>query len=295
MTSEPQDQKPEAAPAPFEPAQVIVPAAPDGAPEPSPEDKRRRRLSFRTLAHIAAALQMLTRFRLFQDRNWPIDIYRESIAWFPLVGILVGTMGAAVDGIGSIYGLTPFVTAPLALAAMIWMTGGLHEGGLANFADGTGGGRTMAEKLSIMQDSRIGTYGTLAIGLMLITKIGALSSLSTSEYVFAGLVVSGAWSRMLIPLAATWLPPVKADEAISQLGQPSGMRLAVGLIIAVLWALLLIDFVTALTMLAVGGLIALAVVAFARSQIGGFNRDVLSAVQQCSELSMLVVLVAQQG
>lgn len=294
QTQEPiEPTKPDASPeAPMQVAAPVITPAP--TPEPDGE-KRRRGLSFRTLAHIAASLQMLTRFRLFQDRNWPTDIYRESIAWFPLVGILVGTMGAAIDGIGSIIGLTPFVTAPLAVAAMIWMTGALHEGGLANFADGTGGGQNPAEKIAIMQDSRIGTYGTLAVGLLIITKIGALSSFSNSEYVFAGLVVAGAWSRILMPLAATWLRPINADESIAQLGQPSGTRLAIGLILAALWALLLLDFVTALTLLAVGTLTALAITSFARTQIGGFNRDVLSAVQQCSELSMLVILVAQQN
>lgn len=266
-----------------------APAAETAAP-----DKRRRRLSFRTLAHIAASLQMLTRFRLFQDRSWPTDIYRESIAWFPAVGILVGTMGSAIDGIGSIIGLTPFVTAPLAVAAMIWMTGGLHEGGLANFADGTGGGQTAAEKTAIMQDSRIGTYGTLALGLMILTKVGALASLSSSEYVFAGLVVAGAWSRMLMPLAASWMVPVNADDAIAQLGSPAGSRLLIGLILAVLWALLLLDIVAALALLGVGMLVALFFVMFARNQIGGFNRDVLSTIQQCTELAMLVTLVALQ-
>lgn len=261
----------------------------------SVDAKRRGRLSFRTLAHIAAAMQMLTRFRLFQDRNWPSDIYRESIVWFPFIGVLVGTMGAAVDGIGSIIGLTPFVTAPLAIAAMIWMTGALHEGGLANLADGFGGGEGRDDKLKIMQDSRIGTYGTIVLGLLILTKAGALASFSSSDYVFAGLVVSGAFSRALIPAAAAWLGPARGDDPVGQLGEPSGIRLVVGLVTAAVLALLLINIVTAVLMLVAGILAALAVTSLASRQIGGFTRDVLSAVQQCAEIAMLVMLVAAQS
>ena len=254
----------------------------------------RRRIKLRTLAHIAAALQMLTRFRLFQSRNWPSDIYRESIAWFPAIGILVGTMGAAVDGIGSLAGLTPFVTAPLAVAAMVWMTGGRHEGGLANLADGLGGAEARGDQLRIMADSRIGTYGTLAVSLMLITRIGAISSFSSSAYVFAGLISAGAASRAIMPAVAAWLGPVDAADPSAVLAQPSGLRLMAGLIVAALVPLVLIDPVAGLAMLAAGGAAALLVALLARKELGGFTRDVLSAVQQCSELAMLVALVAAQ-
>ena len=239
-------------------------------------------------------MQMLTRFRLFQDRAWPTDIYRESIAWFPAVGVLVGVMGWIVDGVGSMFGLTPFVTAPLAVAVMVWMTGAVHEGGLANLADGFGGGDGKAEKLAIMEDSRSGTYGTLALVLLLLTKVGALASYGSSQFVFAGLVVSGAWSRMLMPLVASWMKPVSSDDAIAQLGQPSGIRLVIGLIFAALLALVLGQGLAGGLMLGAGVLAALAVMLLARNQIGGFNRDVLSTVQQCCELAMLVTLVAFQ-
>lgn len=279
---------------PWETAKPVVVAAAAPQPDVDANDPKRRRIRMRTLAHMAAAMQMLTRFRLFQDRAWPTDIYRESITWFPAVGILVGTMGAAIDGIGSIVGLTPFVTAPLAVAGMVWMTGALHEGGLVNLADGFGGGETRGEKMSIMEDSRSGTYGTLALILLLFTKIGALASYGSSQFVFAGLVVAGAWSRMLMPVVASLLKPVSDDDAIAQLGRPSGIRLAVGLVFAVLMALLLAGPLAGGLMLAAGAIAALAVMVLSRSQIGGFNRDVLSTVQQCAELAMLVTLVAFQ-
>lgn len=273
---------------PAPPEQEQAPVEPAATPT-------RRRLSMRGLARLAAALKLLTRFRIFQDRTWPEGVTQESMIWFPFIGAVVGAIGAAVDGIGSLAGLTPFVTAPLALMAMIWVTGGLHEGGLANAADGFGGGHDREEKLEIMQDSRIGTYGTLTLGLVLLTKAGALASLSTSETVFSGLLIACIWSRVLIPVVAAWLGPVNADEPSAQLGKPSGQRMVLSLIFAVLITLLLADFIAAGLMVGAGLVAALAVATVAQRQIGGFTRDVLGTTQQVVELAMLVILSAVQG
>lgn len=254
----------------------------------------KRRLTRRSLARLAAALKLLTRFRIFQDRTWPEGVTREAMIWFPFIALVIGAIGAAVDGLASLAGLPPTVTAPLALITMIWVTGGLHEGGLANVADGFGGGWTREEKLEIMQDSRIGTYGTLVIGLVLITKVGAMASLSTSETVFSGLVIACVWSRVLMPVVAAWLGPVNADEPVAQLGKPNGNRMVLSLIFAALITLLLADFVTAGLMIGAGLVAALAVAVTAQRQIGGFTRDVLGATQQVVELSMLIVLSAAQ-
>lgn len=264
-------------------------------PESAAAGAARRRLSMRGLARLAAALKLLTRFRIFQNRSWPEGVTQESMIWFPFIGAVVGAVGAAVDGLGSLAGLAPFVTAPLALMAMVWVTGALHEGGLANVADGFGGGHDREQKLEIMQDSRIGTYGTLTIGLVLLTKAGALASLSSSEVVFSGLVIACIWSRVLMPVVAAWLGPVSADDPVAQLGKPSGQRMVLSLIFAALITLLLADFVAAGLMVGAGLVAALAVAAVAQRQIGGFTRDVLGATQQVVELSMLVILSAVQG
>lgn len=269
-------------------------------PEPTPmpvttEGTPKRRLTRRSLARLAAALKLLTRFRIFQDRTWPEGVTQEAMIWFPFIGLVIGAVGAAVDGIGSLAGLTPFVTGPLALMAMVWITGGLHEGGLANVADGFGGGHDREEKLEIMQDSRIGTYGTLVLGLVLLTKAGAIASMSTSETVFSGLVIACIWSRVLMPVVAAWLGPVNADEPIAQLGKPSGQRMVISLIFAALITLLLADFVAAGLMVGAGLVAALSTAFVAERQIGGFTRDVLGATQQVVELSMLIILSAVQG
>lgn len=255
----------------------------------------KRRLTRRSLARLAAALKFLTRFRIFQERTWPEGVMQESIIWFPVIGLVLGAFGAAIDGLASLAGLTPFVTGPLALMAMVWLTGGRHEGGLANVADGFGGGETREQKLEIMADSRIGTYGTLTLGLVLLTKAGAIASLSTSETVFTGLVIACIWSRVLLPVVAAWLGPVSADEPAAQLGKPSGQRMVLSLIFAALITLFLADFVAAGLMIGAGVAAALVVAFVAQRQVGGFTRDVLGATQQVVELTMLIMLSAVQG
>jgi len=265
---------------------IITPAAGKTMP---------RRLPYRIVARLAAALKVLTRFGIFQDRQWPEGVMRESVIWFPFIGLVIGAIGAGVDGFGSLLGLTPFVTAPLAVGAMIWMTGALHEGGLANLADGFGGGTHREAKLEIMQDSRIGTYGTLTLILVLVTKAGSIASLNSSDAVFAGLVISCVWSRVLTPIVAAWLGPVRADDVLAQLGKPDGTRLIMSLIFAVLITVFLADATAGGLMIGAGLLAALSMAVMSQRQIGGFTRDVLGATQQVIELAMLVMLVAAQA
>ena len=94
-------------------------------------------------------------------------------AWtWPLVGAFVGGISALVWGLGLYLGLPPLPAAALAILAGTVATGGLHEDGLADLADGFGGGRDKARRLEIMRDSRIGSYGALAIGFSLLIRVG---------------------------------------------------------------------------------------------------------------------------
>src|SRR4051812_17521423 len=95
----------------------------------------------------------------------------------PLVGALIGALGALAYWIAIRLNLPPLVAATLAVGATLLLTGGLHEDGLADTADGFGGGAARQQILDIMRDSRIGTYGALALGISLLLRIGALSDL----------------------------------------------------------------------------------------------------------------------
>ena len=100
-------------------------------------------------------------------------------AWaFPIAGLVVGLIGAIVYALAHRIGLPSWTAAALAVAATLLATGCLHEDGLADTADGFGGGKTREQKLEIMRDSRIGTYGVCALALSLLLRVGALASFS---------------------------------------------------------------------------------------------------------------------
>ena len=162
---------------------------------------------------IADALRFFTRLRLGAPAPAaPLDISR--IAWAaPVAGAVVGLIGALVLALTALLGLPLLLRAGLATAALVAATGALHEDGLADVADGFGGGLTRERKLEIMRDSRIGAYGALALALALILRVGALAA-ALDGGLWRGslsLILVAALSRAasLTPLAL--LAPARAD------------------------------------------------------------------------------------
>src|SRR5258708_18397454 len=118
----------------------------------------------------------------------------------PVVGAAVGLLGAGVYGLAQLLHLPPLPAAALAVAATLAVTGGLHEDGLADVADGFGGGATRERKLEIMHDSRIGAFGVCALILSFILRVSALTNLGDPGLVTAVLVAAHAAGRA--PIAA---------------------------------------------------------------------------------------------
>src|SRR6202047_4701673 len=136
---------------------------------------------------LKIGLLFSTRFPL--SHSTPIggaDIARASWA-LPVVGMLIGLLGALVYGIAFRFNLPPLVGAALAVTATLAVTGCLHEDGLADTFDGFGGG-SRERKLEIMRDSRIGTYGACALTLSLLLRVGALASLAGPGQVALGVI-----------------------------------------------------------------------------------------------------------
>ena len=154
----------------------------------------------------------------------------------PLVGALIGLAGGLTYTLALGLGLPPWPAAALALATSIGATGALHEDGLADVADGLGGGRTRADKLRIMRDPRIGSYGTIALVLALLARAGALVALADPSAVVATLVTAGAVSRAALPAVMASLPLARSDGLAAQTGRPHPLRAAAAVLIAVLTA-----------------------------------------------------------
>ncbi|MEB3418895.1 adenosylcobinamide-GDP ribazoletransferase [Salipiger marinus] len=242
------------------------------------------------LAQAQVALMLLTRLPAGGLETAP-PMARSVWAW-PLVGALVGGIAALVYGAASLV-LPPMACALLAMAAAVLATGGLHEDGLADCADGFGGGTTRARKLEILRDSRIGSYGVLALGLVLALRATALAHLPPAQAMTA-LVAMGAASRALLPLWLRLLPPARADGlGRAAMGPTRGGVLVAGLL--GLAALLLLGPVAALVTGAAMLAASAAFAGLALRQIGGQTGDVLGAQQQVADLAGLLALLALAG
>ena len=130
----------------------------------------------RRIAEVQVAFMLLT--RLPAGRLWGGAPELAAAKWaFPLTGLVVGGSFAGVYITMSILALPASLAAILALGVSVMMTGGLHEDGLADCADGFGGGQTKDQKLAIMRDSRVGSYGVLALVLVIAARMMALATL----------------------------------------------------------------------------------------------------------------------
>jgi adenosylcobinamide-GDP ribazoletransferase len=245
----------------------------------------------RFIRDTAVALRFFTRLPVGKPGlNATLDI--DRIAWAaPVAGVVVGLIGGLVLALATLLGLPPLLRAGLATAALVVAAGALHEDGLADVADGFGGGGTRARKLEIMRDSRIGAYGAIAIALALILRIGALAAALDGGFWRAGssLVLVAALSRAaaLTPLAL--LPPARADGAGAAAGRLDSNALAAAwgsaLVVAVALGLVALGLADALLAALMSGAGALFMVALARRAIGGHTGDVAGAAQQCSEIA----------
>lgn len=121
----------------------------------------------------------------------------RSMAWFPVVGVFIGSVLATVYLLGNLF-LPQMVASSLVMAAMIFITGGLHLDGLADTIDGLNGGKTREEILKIMHDDRIGAMGAMGIGVILLVKFACIYSLPGWEVArsLIAMAVLGRWSMV---------------------------------------------------------------------------------------------------
>ena len=228
--------------------------------------------------------------------RWPVphrvwgedgDLGR-SMRWFPLAGAGVGLFAGVTYAVLAQLGKPDLAAAGIALAVAALLTGALHEDGLADLADGLGGGDTKARALEIMRDSRIGVYGALALALATLIKAGALASHAPVEGL-AFMVCAHASGCAAVALSAASAPYARPDGMAGHAGTTMGNAgIAVG--------------VAALIALTCGaqGLLALvlalaagqALLLHLRQRLGGWTGDGRGAIEQVAEITALVVLSA---
>lgn len=239
------------------------------------------------LAEVQLAVMLLTRLPAGRLGE-PVPALGASVWAFPLAGLAVGAVGAAVLIAALAAGLAAPVAAGLALGAQMLATGGLHEDGLADLADGFWGGRERARRLEIMRDSRIGSYGTLALIVSVGLRWQAVAALAeTPGRAGLALIAVAMTSRVASAMLLAVMPPARADG----LGRSaSGAGVQGALVAAALAggpALFLAGMPGAM---AVQALITLGLARLAKAKIGGQTGDVLGAAQQLAEIAALIAL-----
>jgi adenosylcobinamide-GDP ribazoletransferase len=219
----------------------------------------------------------------------------------PFAGAVIGCVAALVLLTASALGFGVWLCAALAVAALTLATGALHEDGLADAADGLGGGSTPERRLEIMKDSRIGSYGGAALILAYLLRIACLGEILARLGPFgaaAALVLVAALSRTAGLVLMTLLPPARMVGSAYAAGQPepgvvivawlacAALALAAGIATPLPWLGLLLAFLFA-------GAVALAMTRLSARLIGGQTGDVGGAIQQLAEIvAYLGLLIA---
>lgn len=244
------------------------------------------------LGDLRTAVSFLTRLPMPHREEAPFTNFARAQRMFPLVGAAIGAAVGLFYFGTRIIGLPDLAGATLALGVSALVTGALHEDGLADVADGFGGGRDAAAKLEIMRDSRLGTYGALILMMSFVAKLSALAALPDA-IVVQSLIAAHALARGVLPVMSMSLPLARKDGLAANAGRPDLATAAIAGVFALLIALLSLPVIEALyaVLAAIAGAIGMGWLA--KRQIGGQTGDVLGAAEQVGETAILVLLAAR--
>jgi adenosylcobinamide-GDP ribazoletransferase len=238
------------------------------------------------------AVAFLTRLPMpHPDGAMPPNFVRAH-RMFPVVGALIGAaVGLLCLGLRSV-GVPDLAAAALALGGSATLTGALHEDGLADIADGFGGGQNRESKLEIMRDSRLGSYGAVVLLVSFAAKLAALAAIPNGHIV-PSLIAAHALGRGILPAMSLNLPYARKDGLARNAGQPDAAISVTAAGLALLIALLSLSWIDALAAAIAAGASAAAVAWLALRQIGGQTGDVLGGAEQVAETAILVLLAAR--
>ncbi|MBT9290534.1 adenosylcobinamide-GDP ribazoletransferase [Prosthecodimorpha staleyi] len=255
----------------------------------------------RALADIAGMIRFFSRIPVPRlsglDDPAALPDFARAVRLLPLAGLVVGLPAALVLVLLGATGLPPLAVAGFALAAGLATTGALHEDGLADLADGFGGGASRDRKLEIMKDSRIGAYGAAAMTLALMIRAGLLTGLIAGRGPLGAalaLLAAAALSRPLAVSLMAALPPARARGAAHAAGMvpraTAAIAVAFGIALAVPLVALHGPVAAALAGIVLAALAVALLGRVSHRQIGGQTGDVIGAAQQIAEIAFLAAL-----
>jgi adenosylcobinamide-GDP ribazoletransferase len=235
------------------------------------------------------AVQFMTRLPVPRTLNTSETDIGKAAAFFPLVGVIVGGGAALVFvALEKILPLSATVLSALIFATFI--TNGFHEDGLADSFDGFGGGWTKDRVLEIMRDSRIGSYGTLALIFVILAKLNFLSVLPPGQ-TWRWLIVGHTAARWTtLPLCA-WLPYARAEGQGKLVAKQVATLEIITASVTLLLVLLLLPWQAALAALVVTTLVTLLSGLYFRARLQGITGDCLGATNQLTEVALYLTAV----
>jgi len=251
----------------------------------------------RRAAEALTALIWLTRYPVGALIRPPVPQLASAVWAFPLAGLALALPASCL----LLAGLPASVAAILAIGAMVWLTGAMHEDGLADYTDGCGG-TTRERRLEIMRDSRIGSYGVLALLLVTGMRIASLAELARiNPWAAAGaLAAAASLSRAGMGTAMAVMGPARPDGLGRAAGRASlaaagwGWALAAAVFAPLVLAGTFPVFAAIVAILACAGTQFLLGRSAAR-RLGGQTGDVLGAMQQAGECATLLALLVLAG
>ncbi len=211
----------------------------------------------------------------------------SAAAWaWPLAGAILGGLAAIGAALALWSGLGAGPAAGIALVVQIMASGALHEDGLADCADGFWGSRDRARRLEIMRDSRIGSYGALALVLSVLLRWSLLAGLIGAGQLWGVLIATAALSRVPMVALMHLLPAARPGGLSDGTGRPARDVVILAGVVGLLVGLPFAGF-GALWAALLGAALAGGVGLLAHARIGGQSGDVLGASQQLAEIGML--------
>jgi adenosylcobinamide-GDP ribazoletransferase len=233
------------------------------------------------------------------------DLNRSS-RYFPMVGVIVGIIGAASFAAAHSLFKDIFIAVILSLITTLLLTGAFHEDGLADVADGFGGGWTKQRILEIMKDSLTGAFGVIALIVVLLLKICLLAKLAllminTHLLSFCILYIAAhAFSRTMPVFLLRYMRYAREDDATSKskplastIGWPGFLVALVTGVVPLLLMIYTLHYAYLLLLVVIPcGLLTLYLSRFFHKWIGGYTGDCLGATQQLNEIIFYMGILA---
>ena len=243
--------------------------------------------TFAPVRSLRVAVMFLTRI----PTGWIEGLETRDLAkasWaFPVVGLVVGSIAGAALYATAASDLFPLACALIALCVQAVITGALHEDGLADVADGLGG-HEKNSILEIMRDSRIGSYGVLALIFSVGIRATALASVPGPGVAWVAMIAAACVSRGALPMIMYAMPSTRADGLSVNAGQPSLKGAAIAMTLGAIALFALLPLSIALMAIVIGVPLVGVLIYWAHRRLGGQTGDVLGAAQQLIEIAVLV-------